>query len=128
MIKVKANQVIVETAGTSVDVCVPDDVEIMLGYGEITTETFQCGATKKVTHFRDNTNAKSSVKINIPPTQPMLTALETWLRDSNIAKNKVTVSDGAGYTKVFDEMSIESEPPINFNGTLDVTFTGKPIV
>lgn len=94
------------------------------GVPKVTSHTSMIGDSVKVTQAVDYSEAIGEVTIALRNTIENVNMLEEW--QDNIGKNAIRMVDNTtGFTKTFNNMSIEEDVEIDFSGEeFEVTFKG----
>jgi len=94
------------------------------GFPKVTSNTSLVGESVKVTQSQDFSEAVGEVTIALRNTLANVDLVEGW--QDNIGKNAIRLVDNqTGFTKTFNQMSVEEDIEIDFDAEeLEVVFKG----
>lgn len=94
------------------------------GAPKVGTHTSLVGDTVKVTQSQDFSEATGEVSVSLRNTLTNLSLVESW--QDAIGKNAIRLVDGStGFTKTFNQMSVEEDIEIDFDSEeFEVIFKG----
>lgn len=94
------------------------------GIAKVNTHTSLIGESVKVTQSQDFSEAIGGVTISLRNTATNISLVEDW--QDNIGKNAIRLVDNqTGFTKTFNQMSIEEDVEIDFDSEeFEVDFKG----
>lgn len=105
-------------------VAVSKKPKYMRGVPKVSTHTSMVGDGVKVTQSQDFSEAVGVVTISLRNTVTNISLVEDW--QDNIGKNAIRLVDNqTGFTKTFNQMSIEEDVEIDFDAEeFEVSFKG----
>ena len=105
-------------------VAVSKKPKYMRGVPKVSTHTSMVGDGVKVTQSQDFSEAVGVVTISLRNTVTNISLVEDW--QDNIGKNAIRLVDNqTGFTKTFNQMSIEEDIEIDFDSEeFEVSFKG----